>query len=237
MQGFVARIHWFIIFQVMCWYHFGCMIQKKKHPDPPVLNSYNILGGGLFFFVFFSPLPGWDDPIWRSYFSRGLVQPPTSISRIDLRGDGWPRDHRQPTKRSRDFAVDDITGRAECHGLAACCHWRWHGSLCLKTRHMPPIFFWNFWRIAGNSLWDFWDTFMIIHMHVLIYTWLYLYNEIAQGRVFFTILKNAATGFCLWQEAPMLVVTPAQIVVVRNPQVPSGKLTYWLVAMVYSHFQ
>ena len=46
-----------------------------------------------------------------------------------------------------------------------------------------------------------------------------------QGRVFFTILINVATGFCWWQEAPMLVVTHAQIVVVRNPQVPSGKLT------------
>ena len=26
---------------------------KKKHPDPPVLNSYNILGGGLICFCFF----------------------------------------------------------------------------------------------------------------------------------------------------------------------------------------
>ena len=59
---------------------------------------------------------------------------------------------------------------------------------------------------------------MIIHMCE------YLYHEIAQGSVFFTILINVATGFCLWQEAPMLVVTHAQIVVVRNPQVPSGKL-------------
>ena len=54
---------------------------------------------------------------------------------------GGMGDHGQPTNRPRDFAVDDITGREECHGLAACCN-RWHG-ICLKTRHMPPIFSWN----------------------------------------------------------------------------------------------
>ena len=84
MQGFAARIHWFIIFQVMCWYHFGSInASKKKHPDPPVLNSYNILGGGLIFFVFSHPYLGetiqFDDHIlqggWCNHqlVSHGLI--------------------------------------------------------------------------------------------------------------------------------------------------------------------
>ena len=31
----------------------------------------------IFFFIF-TPIPGGDDPFWRAYFSKGLVQPPTS---------------------------------------------------------------------------------------------------------------------------------------------------------------
>ena len=45
-------------------------------------KSWAIQGGGFIYFLF-SPLFGkfgGNDPIWRSYFSSGLVQPPTRIS-------------------------------------------------------------------------------------------------------------------------------------------------------------
>jgi len=36
------------------------------------------LGGGFQVFFYVHPDPWGNDPIWRAYFSRGLVQPPTS---------------------------------------------------------------------------------------------------------------------------------------------------------------
>ena len=38
-----------------------------------------IRGGGNSNIVYFQPDPWGNDPIWRSYFSNGLVQPPTRI--------------------------------------------------------------------------------------------------------------------------------------------------------------
>ncbi len=34
--------------------------------------------GGFRYLIIFTPKIGEDEPIWRSYFSKGLVQPPTS---------------------------------------------------------------------------------------------------------------------------------------------------------------
>ena len=47
--------------------------------DIPRKRPRNNLGGGNSKIFLFSPLPTWgDDPIWRAYSSKGLVQPPTS---------------------------------------------------------------------------------------------------------------------------------------------------------------
>ena len=41
---------------------------------------WHSITGWWFHFFSFSPLPGGRFPFWRSYFSNGLVQPPTSIN-------------------------------------------------------------------------------------------------------------------------------------------------------------
>ena len=47
----------------------------ENHDGPKVNQDFISLGGGFKYFLC-SPLPGEMIPIWRTYFSKGLVQPP-----------------------------------------------------------------------------------------------------------------------------------------------------------------
>ena len=55
---------------------FGAALDLSD-PTRPKKSIFN-LGGGFKDFWNFYPDPWGDDPIWRAYFSKGLVQPPTS---------------------------------------------------------------------------------------------------------------------------------------------------------------
>ena len=51
---------------------------RPCYASSEVLRTSRHLGGGNSnLFGIFAPIPGGNDPIWRSYFSNGLVQPPT----------------------------------------------------------------------------------------------------------------------------------------------------------------
>ena len=52
--------------------------QEKRRALPGTDGEWNILGGGNSNIFYFHPEPWGDDPIWRSYFSKGL-KPPSSI--------------------------------------------------------------------------------------------------------------------------------------------------------------
>ena len=51
---------------------------RKASPLKSSFLTYTQLGGGNSNIFYFHPKPWGDDPIWRAYFSDGLVQPPTS---------------------------------------------------------------------------------------------------------------------------------------------------------------
>ena len=52
-------------------------IREVKHPQF-WSDKHHHLGGGNSHIFYFHPAPCKNDPIWRAYFSNGLVQPPTS---------------------------------------------------------------------------------------------------------------------------------------------------------------
>ena len=82
------------------------------------------LGGGFKYFLF-SPLFGGRYPFWRSYFSYGLVQPPTRSCRDD------------PSKQATIFSSNvprPALHRACWHGPLARCH----GPRPVASMYGPP---------------------------------------------------------------------------------------------------
>ncbi len=83
------------------------------------------LAGGFKYFWNFHPENWGNDPIWRSYFSNGLVQPPTRRSLSETHGGRWVGGQAKVTLRIRDRIVGIFTK-----------HWRYLRDCQRKNAHI-----------------------------------------------------------------------------------------------------
>ena len=121
-------------------------------------SRHSNLGGSNIFE--FSPLYGEDIPIWRAYFSDGLVQPPTRIFRADelFLPSQWEIDasHRHPMLL-RNLGM-----------ILRCPRRHYSAQKSIHTRHSGLIFFVG----EGNYMWFYWNriyVYGISHIYIYIY--------------------------------------------------------------------